>query len=166
MKLSHLAPLVLSSAPLLAHSWMLDAPPLVFYERSPSAAVVIQSPSSFLERQEALVDSMLRLTDRLFQDMELSSPRSEVKDDESKFQLSVDFPGAKLENIDIQVDDDGGCLTVHGQSVASIENSKFTSEFLEVFSLDPTVEVDKIDATLENGVLTVTAPKDSTKKST
>merc|ERR1711862_676869 len=40
------------------------------------------------------------------------------------------------------------------------ESSRFASKFSKTFSLDQTVDVDKFTATLKNGVLTVSAPKD------
>merc|ERR1711959_394861 len=54
----------------------------------------------------------------------------------------------------------GGRLTIQGQRVASSESSRFASKFSKAFSLDQTVDVDKFTATLKNGVLTVSAPKD------
>merc|ERR1711959_857471 len=54
----------------------------------------------------------------------------------------------------------GGRLTIQGKRVASSESSRFTSKFSKAFSLDQTVDVDKFTATLKNGVLTVSAPKD------
>merc|ERR1712125_70096 len=44
--------------------------------------------------------------------------------------------------------------------VASSESSRFASKFSKAFSLNQTVDVDKFTATLKNGVLTVSAPKD------
>merc|ERR1711862_797123 len=41
--------------------------------------------------------------------------------------------------------------------------SQFTSKFSKTFSLDKTVDVDKMSAALKNGVLTVSAPKNLTK---
>merc|ERR1711862_1060901 len=41
--------------------------------------------------------------------------------------------------------------------------SQFTSKFSKTFSLDKTVDVDKMSAALKNGVLTVSAPKDLKK---
>merc|ERR1712164_185890 len=47
-----------------------------------------------------------------------------------------------------------------GQRVAATESSRFSSKFSQSFYLDPTVDVDKFTATLKNGVLVVSAPKD------
>merc|ERR1712176_976384 len=52
---------------------------------------------------------------------------------------------------------------VTGQRVAATESSRSTSKFSQSFSLDPTVDVDNFTATLKNGVLVVSAPKDPAK---
>merc|ERR1712125_193025 len=43
------------------------------------------------------------------------------------------------------------------------ETSKFAYKFSNTFSLDPTVDVDRFTANLNNGVLVVSAPKDLAK---
>merc|ERR1711907_424211 len=50
-----------------------------------------------------------------------------------------------------------------GQRVAATESSRSTSKFSQSFYLDPTVDVDNFTATLKNGVLVVSAPKDLAK---
>merc|ERR1711862_912840 len=85
----------------------------------------------------------------------------ELVDDDEKFELTVDVPGVKEENIDIKLED--GMLTVQGNRTASSESSQFTSKFSKTFSLDKTVDVDKMSAAMQNGVLTVSAPKDLKK---
>jgi HSP20 family molecular chaperone IbpA len=113
------------------------------------------SPASFmLERQRSLAQ-------RMFDQTGISSPRYELVDDENKFQLSVDVPGVKEEDIEIQLED--GLLLVKGRRVAATESSRFSSRFSQAFSLDRTVDVDKFTAQLTNGVLTITAPKDIKK---
>merc|ERR1712138_273947 len=82
-------------------------------------------------------------------------------DNNEKFELTVDVPGVKEGDIDIKLEE--GRLIVRGQRTASSESSKFTSKFSKTFSLDQTVDVDKFTASLKNGVLTVSAPKDLEK---
>merc|ERR1711959_75358 len=74
---------------------------------------------------------------------------------------TVDVPGVKEEDIEIKLEDN--LVTVQGQRMASSETSKFSSKFSKTFSLDQTVDVEKFTASLKNGVLTVTAPKDLAK---
>merc|ERR1712232_411570 len=51
-------------------------------------------------------------------------------------------------------------------SESSSSESQVTSKFSKTFSLDDTVDVDKLTAALKNGVLTVSAPKDPEKRDT
>jgi len=91
-----------------------------------------------------------------------SQQHYELIDNDEKFQLTVDVPGVKEEDIDIKLDE--GQLTIKGQRVATSESSRSTSKFSQSFSLDlTTVDVDHFTATLKNGVLVVTAPKDLAK---
>merc|ERR1712170_266619 len=87
-----------------------------------------------------------------------SSNRYELIDNEEKFQLTVDVPGINEEDLDIKLDD--GQLTWEGQRVVESESSRTSSRFSQSFYLDPTVDVDNFTATLKNGVLVVSAPKD------
>merc|ERR1712188_26109 len=87
--------------------------------------------------------------------------RYELVDNNEKFELTVDVPGVKEEDIDIKLEDN--LLTVQGQRMAASETSKFSSKFSKTFSLDQTVDVEKFTASLKNGVLTVSAPKDLEK---
>merc|ERR1712093_24641 len=87
--------------------------------------------------------------------------RYELVDNNEKFELTVDVPGVKEDDIDIKLEEN--LLTVQGQRTASSESSQFTSKFSKTFSLDQTVDVDKFTASLKNGVLTVSAPKDLEK---
>merc|ERR1719261_1147377 len=86
------------------------------------------------------------------------SNRYHLIDNDEKFQLTVDVPGVNEEDIEIKLDD--GQLTVAGQRLAVSESSRFASKFSQSFYLDPTVDVDNFTATLKNGVLVVSAPKD------
>jgi HSP20 family protein len=110
---------------------------------------------SMLQKQRSLAQRMFD------QAGSLSSPRYELVDDNEKFQLSVDVPGVKEEDLDISLDEN--FLTVKGQRVATTDSSRFSSKFSQTFSLDPSVDVDKFTATLNNGVLIVSAPKDIKK---
>merc|ERR1712176_1402098 len=74
---------------------------------------------------------------------------------------TLDVPGVKEEDIDIKLDD--GQLTIEGHRIMASESSRYSSRFSRSFSLDPSVDADGITATLKNGVLVVTAPKDLAK---
>merc|ERR1712207_82945 len=89
------------------------------------------------------------------------SNRYQLIDNDKKFQVTLDVPGVKEEDIDIKLDD--GQLTIEGHRIMASESSGYSSKFSRSFSLDPSVDADSITATLKNGVLVVTAPKDLAK---
>ena len=92
------------------------------------------------------------------QQSQFTSPRYELVDNEEKFQLRIDVPGVKVEDIVVSLEK--GFLTVRGYRVESDDISRFKSQFIQQFSLDPAILVDEFSVNLENGVLVVTAPKD------
>merc|ERR1719498_513666 len=95
---------------------------------------------------------------RFFQDAQLlASPRYELVDNEDKFQLSVDVPGVKMDDINVSLED--GYLTVSGQRLSSSDDSRFPSKFSQTFSLDPAVHVDQFSASLADGVLSWKHPR-------
>ena len=137
--------LALASTPLTTNAWSMGGPYFTKQIYLPSANIMIQ-------RQRAL-------SNRFFQEApQIASPRYELIDKDEKFQLSVDVPGVKIEDIDVSMED--GYLTVSGQRSSSNDSSRFTSKFSQTFSLDAAVDVDKFAASLSDGVLVVAAPKD------
>lgn len=88
-----------------------------------------------------------------------SSPRYEITDNDQRFQVAVDVPGVKMEDINVSLEEDGKILTISGQRESSNERYSFTSRFSQSFSLDPAIETDKFTANLKNGVLIIAAPK-------
>lgn len=89
-----------------------------------------------------------------------TSPRYELTDNDEKFQVAVDVPGMTNKDISIAIEEDGKLLTIKGSRESSSENYHFSSKFSQCFSIDPSVEIDKLTASLDNGVLVVSAPKD------
>ncbi len=78
-----------------------------------------------------------------------SSPHYELIDNDEKFQLSIDVPGVKTEDIDVSLED--GYITIRGQRTASDDISRFTSKFSQTFSLDPAVDVANFSCNLNYG---------------
>merc|ERR1719222_732864 len=141
--------IALSAFPAAASSWSMGP----YYYSTPSLRLVeTTSPVDAVLRKQRIIAQ--RMFDK---QVSFSSNRYELVDNDEKFQLTVDVPGIKEENIDIKLDD--GQLTVKGQRIAESESSRFSSRFAQSFYLDPTVDVDNFTATLKNGVLVVSAPK-------
>ena len=92
-----------------------------------------------------------------------SSPRYDINDNDNMFQVTMDVPGVLLSDIDVAVEeeDDGRqVLKIRGQrEIGSQKDEPRTIRFAKSFTLDPTVDSEKISAQLNNGVLVVSAPK-------
>merc|ERR1719222_40220 len=141
----------LSAFPAAASSWSMGP----YYYSTPSLRLVETTTSPV----DVVLRKQRRIAQRMFdKQVAFSSNRYELIDNEEKFQLTVDVPGIKEEDLDIKLDD--GQLTVKGERIAESESSRFSSRFAQSFYLDPTVDVDNFTATLKNGVLVVSAPKD------
>jgi HSP20 family protein len=89
-----------------------------------------------------------------------SSPRYEITDNDNFFQVAVDVPGMTANDISITLEDDGHVLSIQGSRQSKNNAYTFSSRFSQSFSLDPSVDVEKFTAKLENGVLVIAAPKD------
>ena len=139
------------------------------------------SVDCMLERERMIARRMFEMVDDLQQQQtvvrrypssSLLSPSStssrryqryELIDNNDKFELKVDVPGVKMEDLDIKLDN--GKITIEGQRMVTSDDksSQFTSKFSKTFSLDKSVDIDKFTASLDNGVLFVSAPKDLAK---
>lgn len=85
------------------------------------------------------------------------TPAVDVVEDEAKFELHADLPGVKQEELEIQVEKD--VLSIRGERKLERKGERPAGAFSRSFSLPKTVDVDKIAATLKDGVLTLTLPK-------
>lgn len=126
-----------------------------------------------------LVDFRRRM-DRLFHEVSGSLLRSEweeptllrdwvpavdVYEDADKFQIQAELPGMDMKDIEVQVE--GNTLTLRGERKLEHEDKRENyhrvervyGAFQRSFSLPSTVDVDKIEATYDRGVLTITLPK-------
>lgn len=112
--------------------------------------VVSQTARSLCDQQNALVNRVFRQT----------SPQYEVIDDDEKFQVAVDVPGVKPEDINVSIDEAANILSIQGRRQSLNDAYKFTSKFSQSFSLDSAVDIGRFTANIKNGVLVVTAPKD------
>jgi HSP20 family molecular chaperone IbpA len=90
-------------------------------------------------------------------DMDSSTPRYEVNDSDESFQVALDVPGVMQSDLDITMEEN--ILTIAGEREVGFGDVTRKTSFSKSFTLDSTVEADKITAQLNNGVLLVTAPK-------
>ncbi|MGC4053336.1 MAG: Hsp20/alpha crystallin family protein [Paludibaculum sp.] len=98
------------------------------------------------------------------------SPAVDIAENENELVLTADIPGVKLEEIDIKLED--GTLSLRGKrefekkqekgGYHRIERSYGT--FQRVFTLPETVDVEKVSAQFDSGVLKITLPKKEVAK--
>ncbi|KAL8516309.1 hypothetical protein ACS0TY_014825 [Phlomoides rotata] len=85
--------------------------------------------------------------------------------------FKVDLPGLKKEEVKVEVED-GSVLQISGERRKEQEekNDKWhrversSGKFLRRFRLPENAKLDEVKAAMENGVLTVTVPKEEVKK--
>jgi HSP20 family protein len=85
------------------------------------------------------------------------TPAVDVAEDDQKFELYADLPGVKQEDLDIQVEKD--VLTIRGERKLERRGERVAGAFSRAFTLPKHVDVEKIAASLKDGVLTLTLPK-------
>lgn len=92
-------------------------------------------------------------------------PAANIKEEETKYHVELSAPGYTRENIHVAVEDD--TLTITGEVKIENEEKKenyvkreFRSgNFKRSFNLNGMVDVEKIDAKYENGILIIELPK-------
>ncbi|KAG2541875.1 18.1 kDa class I heat shock protein-like, partial [Panicum virgatum] len=84
--------------------------------------------------------------------------------------FKADVPGLKKEEVKVEVED-GNVLQINGErNKEQEENDKWhrversSGKFLRRFRLPENAKTEQISASMENGVLTVTVPKEEVKK--
>jgi len=93
------------------------------------------------------------------------TPRADILEGEKEFQVLMDLPGVRTEDLDLSIEDQ--TLWVKAERTESVpegfqsrrkERSDHVT-FSRTFSLGNAVNVDDISAEFKNGVLTITLPK-------
>lgn len=91
-------------------------------------------------------------------------PSANIKEDEDKFEVALATPGLSKEQLKINLDN--GKLTISFSEEEKAENKEqfvrreFAQEsFKRVFSIPDSVDVSRIAAKYNNGILTVELPK-------
>lgn len=93
------------------------------------------------------------------------TPAVDICEDKEAVRLSVELPGMKREDVKLSVEE--SVLTIKGERKFSEETKKENfyriersyGMFSRSFTLPPTVETDKIAATMRDGILDVMIPK-------
>ena len=105
-----------------------------------------------------------------FENSEKLSMPIEVADKGNHFEIKAELPGIKKEDLDIDIEKD--YLNIKAEKVdetteeeKNYKHSEFSyGEFSRYIQLPEDIDVDKTEATLEHGVLTINAPKQNKEK--
>ncbi|KAG6434016.1 hypothetical protein SASPL_105636 [Salvia splendens] len=101
----------------------------------------------------------------------VANARIDWKETPEAHLFKVDVPGLKKEEVKVEVED-GGILQISGERSKEQEekNDKWHREerssgkFCRRFRLPENAKLEQVKASMENGVLTVTVPKEEVKK--
>ena len=91
------------------------------------------------------------------------SPRVDIVESSEAYRMFAFMPGVRPEEVSLHTKD--GELVVHGKCAPRTYGKRFVhqeygiGDFYRTFALNEFVDESKIDAKLENGVLTITLPK-------
>jgi HSP20 family protein len=93
------------------------------------------------------------------------TPSCDVFEDKENLKIVLELPGVSPEEVKISLENQ--VLTIQGEKKQVAEETserwhryeRSYGSFERMFTLPSTVDVDRIDAKVENGVLTVTLPK-------
>jgi len=132
------------------------------YSSSLAKAVDELFPSIFMRDMDfAMSPLMKRVDDQMnnFMMMQKSSPGYKIDEDETKVELVIEVPGVKKEDINLDVRGEGEILHISGKRMIKEADSEIESKFEKSFMLGKLFDSSKITATLDNGVLTIVAPK-------
>ncbi|KAM7277281.1 hypothetical protein ACFE04_019147 [Oxalis oulophora] len=100
-----------------------------------------------------------------------AAARFDWKETPEAHVIKADLPGLKKEEVKVEVED-GRVLQISGERSRENEekNDKWhrversSGKFMRRFGLPENVKIDQVRASMENGVLTITVPKEEEKK--
>src|SRR5882757_2659580 len=93
----------------------------------------------------------------------MQSQNVKIFETDNEFALEAEMPGVKKEGLEITLE--GNVLTIVGHRSDPTPPGELVyresrlADYRRVFELDPSVDGDKINAKVEQGVLTLTLPK-------
>jgi HSP20 family protein len=84
-------------------------------------------------------------------------PPCDVFEDKEAVKIVLEIPGVRPEDVKISLEND--LLTIRGEKRRQAEETSERVQFQRAFSLPATVDPERVAATCEHGILTVTIPK-------
>jgi HSP20 family protein len=97
----------------------------------------------------------------------LRLPRTNIAEVDGGFELTVEMPGLSKQDVEVSVE--GDTLTIKGGKTVEKEGKGWlrreirSTKFERSFSLGDGVDAEKIKASMENGILTLSLPKSADK---
>jgi len=91
------------------------------------------------------------------------TPAVDIVETRDAYVLESDMPGVTKENLEILLESNE--LTIVGRRLDQSQEAQYVyreskpAYYRRVFELDPAIDVEKIDARMDQGVLTLTLPK-------
>lgn len=90
-------------------------------------------------------------------------PRVDIVEDKDAYRLQAEMPGVDKKGLEVLLDNNE--LTILGRRSAPKLQADYlyreskSADYRRVFELDPAIDAEKIDAKMEQGVLTLVLPK-------
>jgi HSP20 family protein len=97
------------------------------------------------------------ISGKRFENCKFSSPKKNVNDSKNEYIITKEIPGFHKEEISLDVQD--GILIIKGKKKNDLEYPISIKPFTDSYLLGNDVDINNISANLENGILTITAPK-------
>lgn len=91
------------------------------------------------------------------------SVRYDIREDEAHFELALEVPGIKAEDLSLELQKSDETLKISGSRKFTKNNEMYSSKFEEVFKLDSKADSNNISSSLSDGILLVSVPKKSAK---
>ncbi|GIS42185.1 MAG: molecular chaperone Hsp20 [Candidatus Neomarinimicrobiota bacterium] len=112
------------------------------------------------------IDTFDNVLDQFFNDfafdprfsLTTNQPYSYMNENKKEYYLNMDLPGLEKEDINARVENNH--VIVSGERKNDSINNNFYGKFEQIFKIPENVKVDKIKASLKNGVLNIIFPKD------
>ena len=126
--------------------------------------------TTLVRRNNNMFDTLFNdVFDDFFNDRAVARPYmnnvqrgAQVYNNDDDWQVVFAVPGVKKDDVKIKIDDH--VLTVSYENKAENTRFNFVSSFSRSWNVDRDVDIDKIIANHEDGILTITVPKPEAKK--
>lgn len=90
------------------------------------------------------------------------TPAVDLYEDDNNFYTRIELPGVKKKEIDVKLENE--VLTISGNQKSTKKEGEQNLSFNRSLSIPDGIQGDKIKATYEDGILTVTLPKVELRK--